>query len=220
MVADHLVVVGERRVGVLRLEALADVVERIGHPLARRMRAQQLGEAAPRRARAAEPQLPERRLVDLFGRGARRRRRGGRRVGRRLRDLLPTTLQLRAQLGQPALALAGQLAELHQLLLDAIEIVLHVPAQRAHGLPRVGEGVEHLLLEAHHLGDLPRALGVPPRLDVPHLRDLVLQAADVARGGAGPQKDQREGGRGAFHWGATRLSPPEITSNSSRRFWA
>src|SRR5687767_4753903 len=217
----HLLVIHERRVGVLGLEALSDVVDRVGDPLAGRVRLHQFAESGACGARASEPELAQGGLVHLLRRWRRRRSRGRGGIGcRGLRDLLAPALQLGAQLGEPTLALPSHFAELHDLLLNAVEVVLHVAAERAHRRARAPQRVEDLLLHAHDVGELARPLPVLSRLDVAHLRDLILEAPDVAPEGAAREGDEGAGECRDPHCGATRVSPPEVTSNSSRRFCA
>ena len=133
------------------------------------------------------------------------------------------------QLAQPLLALAGELLELHQLLLDVVEIGGDVALELADRLPAHRERVHDLPLHLDHLRQLRRPGRVPPRRLGPQQRDLALHQLDVALGDAPgqPRRDPEARGdaggqairRGA-HCGATRLSPPAVTWNSSRRFWA
>jgi hypothetical protein len=133
------------------------------------------------------------------------------------------------QLAQALLALAGELLELYQLLLDVVEIGRDVALELSDGLPAGGERVHDLALQLDDLSQLRGPGRVPAQRLGAEQRDLALHHLHVALGDATAQPGRDHEGRGeaegpgpvrGAHWGATRLSPPAVTWNSSRRFCA
>src|SRR4029077_1319508 len=144
---------------------------------------------------------------------------------RRRHRLTRLLLQLAAQLGQPLLALTGQLLHCDELLLHGEQLGLHVAAQ----LHQIGLLRRELLLhdgqEHAHRVDLHRTRAVAAHaLDAEGL-DLELDPSDVALEGAAGGEAQGEAGEARPRdapaaQGCFRASPPAVISNSSRRFLA
>jgi len=144
-------------------------------------------------------------------------------------DLRAPSLELGPQLGEPLLALPGELLQLDQLLLDIVEIGGEIAPELAYGPPTHAQRVRDLLLHLDQVGELGCVRRVAPRGFSLEEQDVRLYRLDVALGGAADESrpphqggDERAGEHPAVrhHWGATRLSPPAVISNSSRRFWA
>src|SRR5438105_2058394 len=221
-----------RRIRALPRERLAHVVQRIGRPLVRREHAQKLAKPEACRGEAAPAELLQRQLVHLVRSRPRGVPRGPDRDGgaavagiRDRHGLTRLLLQLAPQLGQPLLALPGQLLHRDELLLHAEQLGLQVTAQ----LDQVGLLRRELLLrrrqEHAHGVDLGRPRAVAPHALHAQRLDLELDAPHVALEGAAggePQADERQ--PRARHTpaaqGCFRASPPARISNSSRRFFA
>ena len=102
-------------------------------------------------------------------------------------DLFAPRLQLSAQLAQPLLTLSGQLLQLHQLLLDVVQIAGQIAPQLAHRFPAGGERIHDALLHPDHLAQLGGASGISTgglRLEQRH---IVLHPLDVSLGHAAAQ---------------------------------
>ena len=119
--------------------------------------------------------------------------------------------------------------ELHQLLLNVVEVGGEVAADLRHRPARRRQRIHQLPLHPEHGIELSGAGGVAAGDIGPEQGHLALHHLDVPLAHTGREPDPRDerGGEQACeptdarsHWGATRLSPPAMISNSSRRFWA
>ena len=68
------------------------------------------------------------------------------------RDLLASGFEPRPKLAESLLALAGQLLQLHQLLLDVVQVAREIAAELGHALTGDGERVQDALLDLNDLG--------------------------------------------------------------------
>jgi hypothetical protein len=202
---DHAGIVDRRRVWRLRCECLADEIGRVRGAGVVRIEPEQFAKPHAGGAWAPAAQLLQGGGVDLI-RGGRRGHRGRRRPtvhrGRRRwcrGEFLAACLDLGLELGQPLLTLPGEGLHLHQLLLNADEVVGEVAPHPLNLVPQGPEPatddiqrIQDALLAPDHEAQLLGARRVTAALLPAAEQQLILHPAQVALGGTASKGDQAQ----------------------------